>query len=197
MGTDPNSTQQVFAQNNGLEEIVIDSWIPSEDDVTVISYDDGYDIQTSTVTWTNPNDPSDSYNYESVSLLNAPEPTYTEPVYDGDAWFGSNFIGPGPDEDPFTLGYLPVDAMDQATMFHDKSYYDSHASGFQGALFDMDVRHADLELWLASKDVIDGFLNGDTDPVTGLPFALSTFFAAVLVETAFKLIVESKYGVNL
>jgi len=55
--------------------------------------------------------------------------------YQGKAMGGTNFIGPGPTADPYTLGMKPVDAIDEAAQRHDFAYWQAGADGIPGAVF--------------------------------------------------------------
>jgi hypothetical protein len=61
------------------------------------------------------------------------------------AWFGSNFIGPGPDCDPDDIKDLqgnklqPIDEVDAAAKAHDKAYYQAKTGGIIGAIGNQDV----------------------------------------------------------
>ena len=109
-------------------------------------------------------------------------PTGKEPVYDGDAWFGSNFIGPGSEDNPYELpdpdnpGHFlqPKDMVDKAAQLHDYFYYKEGASGITGALFSKKVAYADLKLVADAFEIIKAYRNGGIDTVTGLPISYRT-----------------------
>ncbi len=185
---------EATAQGYSLEDVAISGWDRDEEDFGQLSYTSGYVIQEGKVTWTNPDNPSNKYSYPTIKIINELAPTYSNPLYNGNAMYGSNFIGPGPNSDPFSLGLDPMDELDRAAMLHDYAYYKQGIGGVWDAITNLDVRNADLGLYNSAKDVIDKYWSGSTDVVTGLPVSYDTWRNAVDVATAFQLIVESKYG---
>ncbi|MCJ7933834.1 MAG: hypothetical protein MUW56_09410 [Chryseobacterium sp.] len=110
-------------------------------------------------------------------------------VYNGEAYFGSNYIGPGPDIDPNELlraGLKPLDAVDQAAFKHDRAYYEASTGGVKGALFEKSIAYADMTLAKDAKNVINGYKKGQIDPITGQKISQRTYNMARLVYAAFK-----------
>lgn len=105
--------------------------------------------------------------------------------YDGDAYFGTNFIGPGPDVDPRSLGLQPKDALDLAAFFHDISYFKAKTGGVDGALNNLDVLGADKRLASDAFKIIVGYWQGKTDPVTQTKISQRTYNMAKAVYGAF------------
>ncbi len=101
--------------------------------------------------------------------------------YDGKGFFGSNFIGPGPDVDPGELGLLPLDMVDLAAFNHDREYVKNMASGATGAFFDMKVREADMKLAKDALEVMKLYKKGGIDPVTKEKVSERTYHMAYLV----------------
>jgi len=95
--------------------------------------------------------------------------------YNGKAWFGTNFVGPGPDVNPYTLKLKPVDAVDKAAQRHDYYYWKEGASGIQGALFNKNVAYADGILANDAYNVMQGYKAGAIDQVTGFPISDRTY----------------------
>jgi len=116
-----------------------------------------------------------------------------EPAYDGEAWFGTNFVGPGPDANPYTLpdpknprSFLrPIDAIDKAAQKHDFYYWKAGASGVKGALFDKQVAAADAILASDALEIIVNYQYGGLDEVTGLPISNRTYAVALGVFYSF------------
>ncbi|WP_236582404.1 RHS repeat domain-containing protein [Sphingobacterium spiritivorum] len=81
-------------------------------------------------------------------------------LYNGKAMFGTNFIGPGPDEDPRDLGLVPLDMIDMAAMNHDLSYFINKSSGIKGAFIDLKVLDADKKLVKEAFKVIKQYKKG-------------------------------------
>lgn len=96
-------------------------------------------------------------------------------AYEGDALGGTNFIGPGPDADPYTLGLQPIDAIDKAAQRHDYFYYKAKTGGIPGALFNRDVVGADLLLVSDAYNIMQSYKKGGIDEVTGLPISERTY----------------------
>jgi hypothetical protein len=95
--------------------------------------------------------------------------------FTGDAWFGTNFIGPGPDVNPYTLKLRPVDAVDKAAQRHDYYYWKEGASGIRGAVFDTKVAYADMILVGDAYNIMQSYRAGGMDGVTGLPISERTY----------------------
>ena len=102
---------------------------------------------------------------------------------------GTNFVGPGPDKNPYTLGLDPIDAVDAAAQRHDFAYWKAGASGIQGALFNSDVFEADVALLNDASAIRTSYSNGGIDSVTGQPISVRTFNIASDVQAAFGAIV--------
>lgn len=94
-------------------------------------------------------------------------------------WYG-NFLGPGPDGPKFNPYKLigpngkvlkPIDMVDAAAQRHDYSYWQLQASGVQGALFDREVWLADLALARSAAEVMDRWVLGQNDTITGKPIS--------------------------
>ncbi|KAA8478429.1 RHS repeat-associated protein [Arcticibacter tournemirensis] len=110
------------------------------------------------------------------------------PVYDGAGYFGSNFIGPGPDVDPGSLGLRPKDMIDRAAFYHDRAYFHAKASGISGALFNHSpaVAMADKILYTEALRVSRLYKEGGhIDPVTQLPISQYTYSEANAIIGAF------------
>ncbi|SFO39891.1 RHS repeat-associated core domain-containing protein [Paenimyroides ummariense] len=112
--------------------------------------------------------------------------------YDGNMLFGTNFIGPGPDVDPKTLGLEPKDMLDLAAFFHDISYYNAKVGGIDGALNSIEVLAADKKLASDAYKIIIGYWLGKTDPVTENRISPRTYNMAIAVYGAFAPISEIK-----
>ncbi len=95
--------------------------------------------------------------------------------YNGEAWFGTNFVGPGPDKNPYSLGLKPIDAIDKAAQKHDYYYWKEGASGVIGAVFNNRVAYADRMLVSDSYNIMQGYKIGAIDSVTGLPISERTY----------------------
>jgi len=120
-------------------------------------------------------------------------------IYDGDAFYGTNFIGPGPTKDPYKLDpnktgrYLkPKDMMDAAAQRHDYYYYMNRADGLTGALFNTDVTFADRILVGEAYNAFTGYYKGEIDPITLNPISPRTRDFAVDVMSAFGIILLYK-----
>ena len=74
--------------------------------------------------------------------------------YDGDTYFGTNFIGPGPDFAPRILGLQPKDMLDLAAFYHDISYFNAKTGGVDGALNNLEVLDADIKLTLVAFKIM-------------------------------------------
>ncbi|WP_131535594.1 hypothetical protein [Pedobacter nototheniae] len=87
-------------------------------------------------------------------------------------WYG-NFLGPGPDGNPYKLtGYdgnilKPVDMLDAAAQRHDVAYDAAKVGGINGALFRRRVSAADQQLALDAVGVIAAYYRGSKDTITG------------------------------
>lgn len=75
------------------------------------------------------------------------------------AWYG-NFLGPGPDADPASLGLLPINQLDSACFQHDVQYYLNDTGGILGALFNVQVDYADAQL---ACDAFKAAINNNND----------------------------------
>ena len=87
------------------------------------------------------------------------------------AWYG-NFTGPGPDADPHNLPDLkggirrPVNELDQGAQGHDVNYWLNGASGISGAVGNLSVAEADLQLSKTGFRVFTSGLIGQKDNIT-------------------------------
>ncbi|MFB3386585.1 hypothetical protein [Flavobacterium sp. LAR06] len=99
--------------------------------------------------------------------------------YNGKAYGGTNFIGPGPDVDPYTLPLNPVDEVDAAAQVHDYAYFEAKTGGAVGAFFDKRVAEADIVLTFSALRTIRGYHTGELDDVTGKPISIRTYNLAV------------------
>ncbi|MGC3946381.1 MAG: DUF6443 domain-containing protein [Chryseolinea sp.] len=117
-------------------------------------------------------------------------------VYDGDAWYGSNFIGPGSSEDPYTLederhpGQVlkPKDMVDAAAQRHDYFYFLAKADGVSGALFATRVKYADQLLAAEAAKAYFGYFRGEIDPITHNKISPRTRDVAFDIMVTFSLI---------
>jgi len=68
--------------------------------------------------------------------------------FNGGAFGGSKYIGPGPNVNPYLLkpSFDPSGECDNAAFFHDKAYYMLNASGASDAFKNRRLRYADLSL---------------------------------------------------
>lgn len=57
--------------------------------------------------------------------------------YNGKALWGTNFVGPGPNSNPYRLGLSPLDAIDGAAQRHDWVYWKVGAEGGEAAFGNM------------------------------------------------------------
>lgn len=101
--------------------------------------------------------------------------------YNGKAWFGTNFVGPGPNADPYNLGLKPIDAIDKAAQKHDDAYWKAGASGILGALFNKKVAYADAILAFDAFQIIQGYRTGAIDEQTHFPISERTYNIALAV----------------
>jgi hypothetical protein len=108
-------------------------------------------------------------------------------------WYG-NFLGPGPNGNPYNLrGYdgkilKPIDMMDAAAQRHDYAYYLAHTGGVKGALFDDAVGAADRALAGAAFDVQVLFNQHMPDPITHQPISAAEEIWAQRVTIGFGLL---------
>jgi RHS repeat-associated protein len=121
--------------------------------------------------------------------------------YHGIAWFGTNFVGPGPDgpnANPYNLKdnhgktIKPIDAIDAAAQRHDYSYWKSGASGVEGAIFNKTVTSADIHLVADAYSIMQGFSAGAIDPRTSLPISERTNNIASGIYNLFSFLVYNK-----
>ncbi|MGE6395489.1 RHS repeat domain-containing protein [Chryseobacterium scophthalmum] len=120
-----------------------------------------------------------------------------DPLYNGKALYGTNYIGPGPDVNPYDLlnnGLKPVDIMDLNAFNHDVAYYKANTGGIKGALLETAVAEADQKLALDALKVMIGYTKGQIDPVTGNKISLYTALIAVDVYNFFTPIATRKLG---
>ena len=89
-------------------------------------------------------------------------------------WYGK-FTGPGPDGPnayPYELydwngkRIRPINAVDRSSQGHDLSYWINGASGVKGAVSDLSVAEADLQLSKEAFKVFFAGLQGKKDPIT-------------------------------
>ncbi len=88
--------------------------------------------------------------------------------YEGNAIGGTNFIGPGPDADPYALKdpkrpnkFLePIDRIDKAAQAHDKAYLKAMTGGVKGALSNLRVSLADAILTLSAEKIMRQYNSG-------------------------------------
>lgn len=118
-------------------------------------------------------------------------------VYNGKAWFNSNYIGPGPDgnPNPYDLlkgGLKPLDIIDKAAFDHDVGYYYANATGAKDAVVKKALLGADMKLAADAKKAIDGYRKGAIDTVTGEKISQRTYNMARLVYGAFSSIKREK-----
>lgn len=113
--------------------------------------------------------------------------------YTGNGIGGTNFIGPGPDADPYRLTdplnpdeYLrPIDAIDGAAQAHDDAYWKAKTGGVTGALFNLEVTSADIALFIEAAEIMSSYRSGGTDPITGHQVSERTFNLATAVYYTF------------
>ena len=117
-------------------------------------------------------------------------------------WRG-NFMGPGPDANPYNLrGYdgkilKPIDMLDAADQKHDYNYFLAHTGGVSGALFNDAVGHADRELAASAQQIMDRRLQGLNDTITGKPITDEEYIWARRTETAFTILGSLKWIGNV
>ncbi|MCK9208522.1 MAG: hypothetical protein M0P66_15520 [Salinivirgaceae bacterium] len=119
--------------------------------------------------------------------------------YKGNALGGTNYIGPGPDKNPYTIDLDPVDELDAAARAHDYAYWQAKTGGFKGAKSNTNVRFADADLVYSAISIINRYYLGGIDLVTGQPISDRTFNLANAVYLFFAPIVVEKFrreGVN-
>ncbi|HEY9122932.1 MAG TPA: hypothetical protein VIO15_01240 [Bacteroidales bacterium] len=123
--------------------------------------------------------------------------------YDGKAFWGTNFIGPGPNENPYTLkdanGNIlqPKDLVDAAAQVHDYRYWVAGASGVKGAFLGINVRSADGELANSAYGVMQAYGRGEMDPWTGQQISERTYNMARAVYYLFEPITIYKTVISL
>ena len=121
-------------------------------------------------------------------------------VYDGKAWYGTNFVGPGPTENPYKLEdpknpgqYLkPKDMIDAAAQRHDYYYYKFGADGVSAALLNDNIEFADQILVNEAYKAVTGYFRGGTDPITGNAISPRTRDVALDILVSFGIIVSLK-----
>jgi RHS repeat-associated protein len=101
--------------------------------------------------------------------------------YHGKAWMGTNFIGPGPNKNPYRLGLRPIDAIDAAALRHDYAYWKAGVGGVSGALFSKSVTIADFNLAYDALMIINSYKIGGQDYITRLPISRRTYNIASAV----------------
>lgn len=114
-------------------------------------------------------------------------------TYKGKAFGGTNFIGPGPDKNPSTLGLEPVDELDFAAYIHDKVYFRFRTGGIDGAKYNLDVAFADLQLVNHALSIIERYKVGGFDEITEKKISERTYNLAIAVYMYFEPKVRNKY----
>jgi RHS repeat-associated protein len=105
-------------------------------------------------------------------------------------WYG-NFLGPGPDANPYKLiGYngkilRPLDMLDAAAQRHDAAYDAAKVGGVNGALFRRRVAAADQQLGIDALVVIATYYRGGNDTITGQKITAQELIWAERVAAAF------------
>lgn len=112
--------------------------------------------------------------------------------YNGKAYWGTNFIGPGPTTDPAKLGLDPKDMVDQAAYEHDVAYFKARVGGASGAFLSLKVAAADRKLANAALSVIRKYGKGGYDPITRDRISERTYKEALLVYKLFSNISDTK-----
>ena len=121
-------------------------------------------------------------------------PQYPRGAIGGPVPYYGNFLGPGPDGNPYNLkGYdhktlKPIDMLDAAAQRHDYAYYRHKTGGVNGALWDDSVGAADRELAYNAWVVVDMYTKGMNDVITHQPITKKEFEWASRVEEAFGLL---------
>ena len=112
------------------------------------------------------------------------------------SWFYSNYIGASSSEDKAEVqranGVEPIDAVDLAAYNHDVDYDNIPAAGVSDALFNLATLQADRDLVAACHNVINMYLSGTNDPITGSPVSEVTRDRAIVVIAAFEMIINAK-----
>jgi RHS repeat-associated protein len=102
-----------------------------------------------------------------------------------------NFWGPGPDADPYSLtdksgGYImPANELDAGAQGHDLPYYFKGASGFGGAVGDINVADADYQLAKTSFNIFGRGLLLQNDTITNKKIILNSEMPVSLLTGAF------------
>ena len=119
-------------------------------------------------------------------------------IYNGNGYWKTNFIGPGPDSDPRALvdnkgkKLKPLDMLDLAALNHDIDYYEASQGGISGAAKSLEILYADKELVKAAKYIIQHYGTNTLDPITNTKISQRTFNMAKYVYSAFSIIVAEK-----
>ena len=82
--------------------------------------------------------------------------------------------------------------MDLAAYNHDVRYDELDAEGFKGAILDLKVLVADIQLYIDAKNVLVKADNGVNDAITGKKNTRASIARARLIMAAFKPIIENK-----
>jgi RHS repeat-associated protein len=117
--------------------------------------------------------------------------------YQGDAMGGTNFIGPGPDRDPYKIPdprnpgrfLTPIDQIDKAAQLHDAAYFKARTGGIKGAFFNEAVTIADAMLALRANKIITQHAFGNvaiSQRTANLAQATFAAFAAITVQKAIR-----------
>jgi hypothetical protein len=113
------------------------------------------------------------------------------PGADPEPWYGS-FVGPGPNIPTSEQGKRSVNEIDYAASKHDDAYLSNNATGVDGALYNLQVLNADIELVNYARRIISKYVNRETDIITQEIVSYETFLIAKSVENVFSLIVAMK-----
>jgi|GEM_PF-1870727 hypothetical protein len=138
----------------------------------------------------------DALSFGKPEVKTFAKSSMTVALYEKQALFRSNFIGPGPKSvDPYKIINLssaekeflrPVDLLDEAAQRHDYAYFKLGADGISGALFNKKTVFADLELANDSWNIIEGYWKNEMDPITGRHISFQTYENAWGVYYAFR-----------
>lgn len=121
-----------------------------------------------------------------------------DPIYNGKALYGTNYVGPGLNIDPYELlagGLKPIDLIDLAAFNHDVAYYKANTGGLKGALFEIAVYNANVKLLSTSLNVINDYNKDKIDFVTGSKISKKTASIALDIYSFFYPIVYGKSSI--
>jgi len=144
--------------------------------------------------WLGGNDESDYWKKNHVLLGSG------SIEYDGKAWGQTNFVGPGPNQNPYTIDdpnnkgqfLKPLDEIDAAAQRHDDVYWKTGTGGPTGALFNKAVVTADIQLAMDAKTIMQRYEQGAIDVKTGYPISERTYTMAKIVYNTFSAIAVNK-----